>query len=51
MKKRKLNYHFHNPNPAEATADYILDIFLETDQEKVQLAIQEATDKMDSSNE
>ena len=41
MKKRKLNYQFHNPNPAAATADYILKILLE---EKVQSAIQAATD-------
>ena len=24
MKKRKLNYRFHNPNTAEVTADYLL---------------------------
>ena len=26
MKKRKLNYRFHNPNTAEVTADYLLKI-------------------------
>ena len=44
MKKRKLKYQFHNPNPAAATADYILKILLEANQEKVQSAIQAATD-------
>ena len=41
MKERKLNYRFHNPNPTAATADYLLKIFMEANQEKVQLAIQE----------
>ena len=44
VKKRKLNYRFHNPNPAAATADYILKILLEANQEKVQSAIQAAAD-------
>ena len=44
MKKQKLNYQFHNPNPAAVTADYILKILLEANQEKVQSAIQAATD-------
>ena len=35
---------FHNPNPAAATADYILKILLEANQEKVQSAIQAAAD-------
>lgn len=42
MKKRKLNYQFHDPNPAVTTADYLLKIFMEANQEKVQLAIQAA---------
>lgn len=42
MKKRKLNYQFHDPNPAATTADYLLKIFMEANQEKVQLAIQAA---------
>ena len=42
MKERKLNYRFHNPNPTAATADYLLKIFMEANQEKVQLAIQAA---------
>ena len=47
MKKRKLNYQFHNPNPAAATADYILKILLEANQEKVQSAIQAAANGPD----
>ena len=44
MKKRKLNYQFHNPNPAAATADYILKILLEANQEKLKYSIQADTD-------
>ena len=47
MKKRTLNYRFHNPNPTAATADYLLKIFMEANQEKVQLAIQAAADTAD----
>lgn len=48
MKKRKLNYQFHDPNPAATTADYLLKIFMEANQEKVQLAIQAAALVADS---
>ena len=48
MKKRKLNYQFHDPNPAATTADYLLKIFMEANQEKVQLAIQGAALVADS---
>ena len=51
MKKRKLNYRFHNPNPTAATANYLLKIFMEANQEKVQLAIQSAVDAVDGSGE
>lgn len=44
MKKRKLNYTFHNPNTAEATADYILKIFIEANSGKVERAIQRMVD-------
>jgi len=49
VKKRKLNYRFHNPNPTAATADYLLKIFMEANQEKIQLAIQAAADTADGS--
>lgn len=41
MKKRKLNYRFHNPNTAEVTADYLLKILIEANASKVEQAIQE----------
>ena len=43
MKTRKLNYRFHNPNTAEATADYILKILIDANKEKVDRAIEKAT--------
>ena len=43
MKKRKLNYRFHNPNTAEATADYILKILIEANKGKVDQAITNAS--------
>ncbi|WP_455191142.1 hypothetical protein [Eubacterium ramulus] len=36
-----MNYRFHNPNPPEVTADYILEILIEANSEKVERAIQE----------
>lgn len=44
MAKQKLNFRFHNPNTAEATADYILQMFIEANQEKVERAMQAAAD-------
>lgn len=44
MKKRKLNYRFHDPNPAGSTADYILKMFIDANQEKVEQAIQNAAE-------
>lgn len=46
MKKRKLNYRFHNPNTAEVTADYLLKVLIEANAGKVEQAIQEASDKI-----
>lgn len=42
MKKRKLNYRFHNPNTAAETADYILKVFMEVNVGKVEAALREA---------
>ena len=42
MKKRKLNYRFHNINTVEATATYLLKVLLEANTVKVEQAIQEA---------
>jgi hypothetical protein len=44
--KTKLNYRFHNPNSVEATADYILKVFIEANGGKVEKAIQEATEEL-----
>lgn len=41
MAKRKLNYRFHNPNPVEVTADYILKVMIEVNTEKVEKILQE----------
>ena len=41
MQKRKLNYRFHNPNSAAATADYILKVFIEVNAKKVERVMQE----------
>lgn len=45
MKKRKLNYRFHNPNTVEKTADYILQVFMEANKGKVEEAIREAAEQ------
>jgi len=45
MKKKKLKYYFHNPNPADVTADYILKVFMEVNKSKVDRAIKEAAEK------
>ena len=41
MAKRKLNYRFHNPNPVEVTAEYILKVLIEANAEKVEKVLQE----------
>lgn len=45
MKERRLNYRFHDPNPAAAAAGYILKIFIEANAGKVEAAIREAAGK------
>ena len=42
MKKRKLNYRFHNPNTAEVTANYLVKILIEANSEKVEKAVAKA---------
>lgn len=51
MKKRKLNYRFHDPNPTAVTADYILKIFIEANAGKVEAAVQKAADTIPASDE
>lgn len=47
MKRKKLNYRFHNPNSAEATADYLCKLLIEVNMNKVERAIQEAAMEVD----
>lgn len=42
MKKRKLNYVIHNPNTMEKTADFLLEILIAANAEKVEQALGEA---------
>lgn len=48
MRKQKLNYRFHNPNPADVTADYILKVFMEVNEKKVEQAIKMAADQQNN---
>ena len=43
MKKRKLNYRFHDPNDPAVAAEYILRVFMEANQKKVEKRIKEAS--------
>ena len=51
MKQRKLNYRFHDPNPAAVTADYILKILIEANAGKVEAAMQNAADTTHAADE
>ena len=51
MKKQKLNYRFHNPNPADVTANIILKVFIEANVKKVETAVQEAAEQLPEDNE
>lgn len=42
VKKRKLNYRFHNPNPMDVTADFLLKVLIEANSKKVERVIAEA---------
>lgn len=45
MARKKLNYRFHNPNSVEATADYILKVFIEVNERKVEEAVKKAMEE------
>lgn len=51
IKRSKLNYRFHNPNPADVTADYILKVFLEVNEKKVEQAIRASAGKLECENQ
>lgn len=48
MAKRKLNYRFHNPNPVEVTADYILKVMIEANTEKMEKILQKNMVQMEA---
>ena len=45
MKKRKLNYVIHNPNPKEKTADFLLEILISANADKVEQALRKAAEE------
>lgn len=45
MKEQKLHYRFHDPNTVEATADLLLKILIEANQQKAEEAIRQAVEK------
>lgn len=51
MKKRKLNYRFHNPNLADVTADFLLKVLIEANSEKVEKVIQKAAEQLPDDEE
>lgn len=52
MKKKKLNYRFHDPNDSAVAAEYILKVFIEANQKKVEEVIRKASmEKRISENE
>ena len=51
MKKKKLNYRFHNPNPMDVTADFLLKLLIEANAGKVERAIEEAALKCEDGEE
>lgn len=40
--KKKLNYRFHNPNPTDVAAEYILKVFMQVNIPKVEKAVRDA---------
>ena len=42
IKKRKLNYRFHNPNSEKETADFLCELLIEANTNKVEQAMKEA---------
>ncbi len=43
--KKELKFHFHNPNSAEATANYLLKAFMEVNLKKVENALKAEAQK------
>lgn len=49
MKERKLNYIFHDPNPAAVTADHLLKVLIEANMKKVESVLREAAESVTDS--
>ena len=45
MKKRKLNYSIHDPNPPALSAEVVLKIMIDVNRAKVEAAIQRELDR------
>ncbi|MXP78281.1 hypothetical protein GN277_23890 [Lachnospiraceae bacterium WCA-9-b2] len=45
MKKKKLNFRFHNPNTQEASADYIVQIFIAANTGRVEQILNQNASK------
>ena len=43
MKRQKLNYRFHDPNNSAVAAEYILKVFIEANQKKVEELIRKVS--------
>ncbi len=46
MKQPKLKYHFHNPNPPDKSAEYILKILMQVNAVKAENAVNSAQEKI-----
>ncbi len=51
MKRKKLNFRFHDPNPPEVTAEYLMRILVESNAGKVEQALQDAAREIPESSE
>lgn len=46
MIQPKLKYHFHNPNPPDKSAEYILKILMQVNSVKAENAVRSAQEKI-----
>ena len=46
MIQPKLKYHFHNPNPPDKSAEYILKILMQVNAVKAENAVKSAQEKI-----
>ena len=46
MKQPKLKYHFHNPNPLDKSAEYILKILMQVNAVNAENAVKSAQEKL-----